>query len=63
MIDMIDYHFDDARRALGKKVIDYDEQYEKLLKVKSQVEAGYKAGEIPKEKYDEVMNRLAELGD
>ena len=63
MIDIIDYHFDDVRRANGKRVIDYDEQYEKLLKIKGQIEAGYKAGEIPKAKYDEVINRLAELGD
>lgn len=61
LFDIIEYHFDDVLRSKGKNVIDYDEQYEKMLRIKPQIEAGYKAGQITKEKYKQFMKRFNEL--
>ena len=61
LLDIIEYHFDDVLRAKGKNVIDYDEQYEKMLRIKPQIEAGYKAVQITEEKYNQFMKRFNEL--
>lgn len=61
LFDIIEYHFDDVLRAKGKNVIDYDEQYEKMLKIKPQIEAAYKSGQITEEKYNQFMKRFDEL--
>lgn len=42
-------------------MIDYDEQYEKMLKIKPQIEAAYKSGQITDEKYNQFMKRFSEL--
>ena len=60
-MDIIEYHLDDVLRSHGKDVIDYDEQYDKLIKLKPQIEAGYKAGQIDEEKYRRFMKRLDDL--
>lgn len=61
LFDIIEYHFDDVLRSKGKNVIDYDEQYEKMLRIKPQIEAGYKSGQITEEKYKQFMKRFNEL--
>lgn len=61
LMDIIEYHFDDVLRSKGKKIIDYDEQYDKLMKLKPQIEAGYKSGQINEEKYKRFMKRIDEL--
>lgn len=61
MLDIIDYHFDDVARANGKKVVDYDEQYEKLLALRPQIEEAYASGQIDEIKYKEFIGRIEEL--
>ena len=61
LFDIIEYHFDDVLRSKGKNVIDYDEQYEKMQRIKPQIEAAHKAGQITEEKYNQFMKRLNEL--
>lgn len=61
LFDIIEYHFDDVLRSKGKNVIDYDEQYEKMLKIKPQIEAAYKSGQITEEKYNRFMKQFDEL--
>lgn len=61
LFDIIEYHFDDVLRSKGNNVIDYDEQYEKMLKIKPQIEAAYKSGQITEEKYNQFMKRFNEL--
>lgn len=61
LMDIIEYHLDDVMRLKGKNVIDYDEQYDKLIKLKPQIEASYKSGLIDEEKYKRFMSRLNEL--
>ena len=63
LFDIIEYNFDDALRSKGKNVIDYDEQYEKMQRIKPQIEAAYKSGQITEEKYNRFMKQFDELAE